>query len=317
VSRSSFPKEAMLRFVLDQDGTLHPDLQGKAAGRGLWVLADKTRLAEAVRKNLFSKAARRSVRVPDGLVERVETGLARRVEDLIGFARRAGAAQHGIDRVRLWLSEGRAAVYLVARDAGETGRGAMTEAAQGISIVKALDAEAMGRPFGQSRVAHAAIGPGGLAESILVEAARLAGLRGEVAGEYRAEEGEARPRAEEGGTTTRAEPGQGRTAAPPRSVMARRPQATVPDAAAAMVVAADRGGDVAPVGSQGGGARPAGQPNRTPKGVSRGGPKEGKTARLAARRDGAAVPVGQDDMRRGRAKQSRGRTDGKGSDRNE
>lgn len=179
MTRAVRPKETLLRFVIDAEGMVQPDLGARAPGRGFWLEPRRAVLAEALKRNAFSRAAKRPARVPPDLGERLEAGLERRIEDLLGFARRAGAAQHGIDRVRLWLSEGRAAVYLLARDAGDTGRGAMAEASRGVPVVVALDAETMGRPFGQSRVAHAAVAKGGIAQALLVEAGRLAGLRGQ------------------------------------------------------------------------------------------------------------------------------------------
>ena len=54
----TLPKERLIRFVVGPDGSVVPDVEAKLPGRGLWVLADRSALDRAVRKGLFSRAAR-------------------------------------------------------------------------------------------------------------------------------------------------------------------------------------------------------------------------------------------------------------------
>ena len=60
VTRQALEKPAMIRFVLDPDGRVVPDLKEKLPGRGLWVTADRAILAQAAAKNAFAKAAKQS-----------------------------------------------------------------------------------------------------------------------------------------------------------------------------------------------------------------------------------------------------------------
>src|SRR5919109_2289246 len=71
VTRQALEKPAMIRFVIDPDGRVTPDLKERLPGRGLWVTADRAVLAEAVARNAFAKAAKRSVRVEPELTRRV------------------------------------------------------------------------------------------------------------------------------------------------------------------------------------------------------------------------------------------------------
>ena len=56
-------KHGLIRFVVGPDGQIVADILGKLPGRGVWVSSDRAALEEAVKKNLFSKAARTKVTV--------------------------------------------------------------------------------------------------------------------------------------------------------------------------------------------------------------------------------------------------------------
>jgi len=175
----SLPKPALIRFVVAPDGTVTPDLEERLPGRGLWVSADRDALERAVAKRLFTRAARMPVQVPDGLVDAVERLLAQRCVHLIGLARRAGQALAGFEKVRAWLKGGEAAVLLSARDGAADGRTKLRALAGGLPVVEVLDTDELASAFGRDRVVHAALAPGGLAQKLLSEADRLAGLRRE------------------------------------------------------------------------------------------------------------------------------------------
>lgn len=171
------PKPRLIRFVVGPGNMLAPDLEERLPGRGLWVSADRAALDRAAAKGLFSRAARATVRVPDGLADRVEALLAQRLGRQIGLARRAGKAVAGYEKVRGWLQNGTASVLVAAADGADEGRGKLRALAGGLPVVEVLRADELGEAFGRDRVVHVAIARGGLAERILTESARLVGLR--------------------------------------------------------------------------------------------------------------------------------------------
>ncbi|MGP1394063.1 MAG: RNA-binding protein [Inquilinaceae bacterium] len=171
------PKAALIRFVVAPDGTLTPDIDAKLPGRGLWVAADRAALDKAVRKGAFARAARMPVTVPEGLTARIEAMLTQRCADILGLARRAGIAVAGFEKAREWLVRGEAAVLIAARDGAPDGRGKLQRLAGTRPVVAPLTAAEMGAAFGRDHAVHAAVGAGGLADRLLVEARRLDGLR--------------------------------------------------------------------------------------------------------------------------------------------
>jgi predicted RNA-binding protein YlxR (DUF448 family) len=74
VRGESGPVAGMVRFVVSPDGEITPDILEKLPGRGIWVSADRKAIETAVKKNLFARAAKAKVDVPEDLADRVEAG---------------------------------------------------------------------------------------------------------------------------------------------------------------------------------------------------------------------------------------------------
>jgi ribosomal protein L7Ae-like RNA K-turn-binding protein len=165
----------MIRFVLDPDRKLVPDLAERLPGRGMWLSAKADVLEHALRRGAFAKAARGEVHAHPDLRAFVEDGLRGRVRDLVGFARRAGQAVMGWGAAREWLLTGRAGLMVHAADGSPAEKARLIGHRQ-VPVVDPLSAADLGSLFGRDRAVHVAIASGRLAESIAAEAARLAGM---------------------------------------------------------------------------------------------------------------------------------------------
>ncbi len=177
------PKAELLRFVVGPDGGLVADVKGALPGRGLWLLPRRPIIDKACKRQLFAKAARSKVAVPEGLGLQVAQLLRRRCLDLIGLARRAGQVVSGFDQVRPWLVSGRAGVLLAAQDGAADGRGRLKALGRSLRpdlpLIEIFSSAELSAALGRENVVHAALSEGGLAESLRSEAARLAGVLGE------------------------------------------------------------------------------------------------------------------------------------------
>jgi predicted RNA-binding protein YlxR (DUF448 family) len=186
VTRERLPKERMIRFVVGPDRTLVPDLAARLPGRGIWLSAsgdvlEPSRAGEDVRRQLvraFARAARGPVTVPSDLPVLLEAALVRRIGDMLGLARRAGQAIAGFEKAREWVKTGRARLVLQASDGSRAERERFLSGADAsIMVLDPLPGAMLGRLFGRDYAVHVAVAPGRLADSLLVEAGRLAGLR--------------------------------------------------------------------------------------------------------------------------------------------
>ena len=178
-------KDAMVRCVVDPDGVIVPDVAAALPGRGLWLTAQRDIVALAIKKRAFDRAAKRTVKVPADLADRIEALLAQRCRDGIGLARRSGRAVAGFEKVGQALRAGEVGLLLAASDGAENGRQKVAALAHGlgaaVGIGSALTAAELGAAFGRDHVVHAALGPGALADRVRTDGARLAGFRGMTA----------------------------------------------------------------------------------------------------------------------------------------
>ena len=177
VSRETWPRERMVRFVVGPDRLIVPDIAGRLPGRGLWLQSRRDIVERAAATDAFARAARRDVTVPDALADQVERLLVARCVAFIGFARRAGSALAGFESVRRALQRGGAALLLVAADGSTRQRDGLPLARVRDRIVDVLVSTELGGPFGRDAVTYAALGPGRLEGRVWTEAGRLAGFR--------------------------------------------------------------------------------------------------------------------------------------------
>jgi len=177
VSRESGDAVHMVRFVVAPGGEIVPDIDGKLPGRGLWLKATRDIVQAAIAGKAFQKAARADVRVAPDLAARVEALLASRCLALIGFARRAGVAVAGFEKVRALVTKGRCGVLLAANDAAPGGRAKLHALAGGLPEIVMFSGAELAQVFGRENMVHAAIARGRIAEELLRESGRLSGFR--------------------------------------------------------------------------------------------------------------------------------------------
>jgi predicted RNA-binding protein YlxR (DUF448 family) len=177
------PEDRLVRFVVSPDGEVVPDLDGKLPGRGLWLTADAKAFAKALAKNDFSKAAKTKVTARSDLLEHVERLLTARLLSDLGMARRAGLVDSGFDQVVRALDKKiPPVVFFHACDGAEDGYRKIFAALHSRELsgetIGILSRDELSLALGKENVVHAAIRPSALANRLVLNAKRLAGLRG-------------------------------------------------------------------------------------------------------------------------------------------
>lgn len=167
----------MIRFVVAPDRSVVPDVGARLPGRGIWLSAKRDVLEIARAKGAFARAAKGAVTVPSDLVQGLVATLERRVTDYVGLARRAGQAVAGFGKAREWLESGRAGLIVQASDGSLSERERFLGTHAGnVPVICPLDGERLGSVFGRERAVHVAVSPGRLADVLVADAGRLAGL---------------------------------------------------------------------------------------------------------------------------------------------
>jgi len=178
VTRQALEKPAMIRFVIDPEGRVTPDLKERLPGRGLWVTATREALDQAVVRHAFSKAAKQSVKVAPDLADRVVELAKREVAELLGLARKSGQLVAGFEKVDAALRAGRVRVLVAASDGAEDGRGKLARiAGSGVEVCAPLTAAELAQALGREHAVHAAIKSGGIAEKTIIASRRFTALQ--------------------------------------------------------------------------------------------------------------------------------------------
>lgn len=173
VSREVRPVDELIRFVLSPQGEVVPDLKRKLPGRGLWISASRTRVAEAVRRNQFSRGFKRDVRAAQTLASDTEKLLVKGALEALAMAAKAGQVVAGFAKVEEALKGGHATALIHASDGAADGirkldaivrqRAGNYGESAGFPVVTALTSAELDLALGRANVIHAALlaGPAG------------------------------------------------------------------------------------------------------------------------------------------------------------
>ena len=105
VTRAVRPIDELIRFVVAPSGEVIPDLKRKLPGRGMWISASHQAVAEAVRRNHFSKGFKREIRAAPTLVADTESLLVRSAVEALAMAAKAGQVVSGFSKVESALTQ--------------------------------------------------------------------------------------------------------------------------------------------------------------------------------------------------------------------
>jgi predicted RNA-binding protein YlxR (DUF448 family) len=180
------PNEKLIRFVLDPEGQVVPDLRHRLPGRGVWVTARAEMVALAEKKRLFSRGFKEEVKVEPGLAGRVERLLEDSALHAVSFARKAGEIVTGFAKVETAIARDAVVGIVQAKEAGEDGRAKIEAALKrrfgrsgAVPILRMFPSEQLDLALGRSNVIHAALLAGRASENVLERVAALACFLGE------------------------------------------------------------------------------------------------------------------------------------------
>ena len=177
VTRQVRPIDELIRFVVSPSGEAVPDLKRKLPGRGLWVSASHRTVAEAARRNHFSKGFKRDVRAAATLAADTEALLVRSVVEALAMAAKAGQVVSGFSKVEGALGQRQAQVLIHACDGAADGirkldavarqNGPIGDETREFPVVRALTSEQLDLALGRSNVVHAALLAGPASKTFL------------------------------------------------------------------------------------------------------------------------------------------------------
>jgi predicted RNA-binding protein YlxR (DUF448 family) len=187
VTRAVRPIDELIRFVVAPSGEVVADLKRRLPGRGLWVSASRQAVADAARRNHFSKGFKREVRAASTLAEDTENLLARSVIEALAMAAKAGQVVAGFAKVESALQQHQAVALIHAADGAADGirkLGAAIRQNTGndgesreFPVVEVLTSEQLDLALGRSNVIHAALLAGSAGKTFLSRSQTLVRYR--------------------------------------------------------------------------------------------------------------------------------------------
>ncbi len=175
LTRARRPTDQLIRFCLDPNGEVVPDLKHRLPGRGVWLTGTRECVAGAIGKGVFPRSFSSTVRADEALPETIDGLLERAALDRLSLANKAGLVTTGFTRVAEAVASGRVAFLVHAGDAAPGGREKLDrKAGPGARLpVDCLNSGQLSLALGRSNVVHAALSKGGASDSFLSAVERL------------------------------------------------------------------------------------------------------------------------------------------------
>jgi len=184
-TRETKPTSEMIRFVLGPDGAVVPDLKHKLPGRGVWITARRSVLADAISRGAFQRGFKSEAKVSKDLATSVERLIERWVLDALAIAHKAGEAITGFAKVEAAIETDEIGALLHAKDASTDGcrkiaaslKRRFGEGAEKIVTIAAFTSTQLDLALGRPNVVHAALLAGRASDTVLTRWMILDGFR--------------------------------------------------------------------------------------------------------------------------------------------
>ena len=183
--------EAMIHFALSPDGDVVPDLRRKLPGRGVWTKLSAAVVAQAVRKQAFSRGFKTKAAAPPDLAARVDGILEKDALQFLSIVNKAGLVVTGAAKVEEAIRGGAILALMHARDGASDGTAKLERLAKGrlgaeadrLARINLFSSGQLDLALGRTNVIHAALGAGEASAAFLFRARRLAEYRSNEAGQ--------------------------------------------------------------------------------------------------------------------------------------
>ena len=179
------PPEAMLHFALSPLGEVAPDLKRKLPGRGVWTRLSRATVAQAVRKQAFSRGFKEKALAAPDLADQVERLIERDALQFLSIVNKSGLVITGAAKVEAAIRTGDLAALIHAADGAQDGiaklerlaDGRLGDKAKSVARIKLFTSSQLDLALGRTNVIHAALGAGEASAAFLSKVRRLMDYR--------------------------------------------------------------------------------------------------------------------------------------------
>ena len=179
------PPEAMLHFALSPSGEVAPDLKRKLPGRGVWTRLSRAAVAQAVRKQAFSRGFKQKAIAAPDLADQVDRLIERDALQFLSIVNKSGLVITGAAKVEAAIRAGAIAALVHAADGAPDGiaklerlaNGRFGDRAEAVARIILFSSSQLDLALGRTNVIHAALGAGDASAAFLQKVRRLLDYR--------------------------------------------------------------------------------------------------------------------------------------------
>ena len=181
VTRRELLPEEMIRFVCGPNEQIVPDIKQCLPGRGVWVTANKEKIEEAEKRQVFRHGFKSKSVTAEGLADLTGKLLYDDALAALSITKKAGLAVTGKSKVIEQIRKGRVALVIHATDAVADGAEKIDTLVAAIPreedieilIRRAFSGGELDKALGGSNITHLALLSGGATENLIVKLEKL------------------------------------------------------------------------------------------------------------------------------------------------
>jgi len=170
------PKDELLRFVLDPEGIIFPDISRKLPGRGAYTCFSRTCLEAAIKRKQFSRTFKTEAKLlpEEDLLPLITRLQEEKINSLIALANKAGRAVSGSEKVMSELRRGETGLLIIAEDISTESRAKFIASAvrAGVETFRFSLKDRLGASLGKEIRTAIAVQKGSFADTLLLELKR-------------------------------------------------------------------------------------------------------------------------------------------------
>ncbi|MDZ4790436.1 MAG: RNA-binding protein [Hyphomicrobiales bacterium] len=180
LTRERREDDNLLRFVLDPENHVTPDIRRKLPGRGVWLTPTRSVVADAVKRKVFARGFKTAALTDADLPELTEKLLRRAALQSLAMGNKAGQAVSGFAKVDQMVGGGEAQAVMHAIDGSDGGvekinrkyRAVAAAKKTDVFIVRAFAIAELSVALGRENVVHAALKYSGVTDKFVREVQR-------------------------------------------------------------------------------------------------------------------------------------------------
>lgn len=181
ITRNSGSKEHMIRFVLDYEGNVVPDIKANLPGRGVWITGEKTFIDKALKTKAFNRSFKKEVVAREDLASFTEKLLRRSALGNLAIARKAGKLVAGTSKIIQAIASWEIAMILHACSAAADSKRKIAQTLytqeqmhqETVPICSIFTQEELSVAFGDKFVIHCALLKSSIADSFMKKLQKL------------------------------------------------------------------------------------------------------------------------------------------------